>query len=149
MKTSKQIEPTRLLTAQDILPLSQQDLFAGFNRRIFGESQADTPSQYWPGWMLANEMVERGEIYATHVFKCSCGAYPVIYGGAFCCNACGHARVDEPWWVIRITRDGSAFMCNGLGFVNLQESGNYAFGDTAQEAREAYERIMRSAPKAK
>lgn len=42
---------------------------------------------------------------------------------------------------ITITQDGGSWRCAGPGFVNLQESINYAFGDTPDAALSEYRRL--------
>lgn len=41
---------------------------------------------------------------------------------------------------IKVMKDGDFFCCIGEGFVNLQESDNYAFGDTFEDAISNYKR---------
>jgi hypothetical protein len=41
---------------------------------------------------------------------------------------------------VKVIKDGNSFCCVGEGFVNLQESDNYAFGDTFDEAIENYKK---------
>lgn len=50
--------------------------------------------------------------------------------------------VDKEWWKIQVEKDGNEFCCHGLDFVNLQESSNYAFGKTFEEAISNYEKLM-------
>ncbi len=38
----------------------------------------------------------------------------------------------------KCTPDGNSWCCVGAGFVDLQESDNYAFGDTREEAIDAF-----------
>lgn len=54
--------------------------------------------------------------------------YDTSFGGGF--------------WRIRVFKDGAAWCCVGEGFKDLQESDNYAFGDTRDEAIAAYGKIM-------
>lgn len=42
--------------------------------------------------------------------------------------------------IIKVMKDGNSFCCVGEGFTNLQESNNYAFGDTFENAISNYER---------
>lgn len=37
-----------------------------------------------------------------------------------------------------VVQDGSAWCCYGPGFINLQESDNFAFGDTEEQAIQLY-----------
>jgi hypothetical protein len=46
------------------------------------------------------------------------------------------------WWKIQVEKDGNEFCCHGLDFINLQESSNYAFGKTFEEAISNYEKVM-------
>lgn len=41
---------------------------------------------------------------------------------------------------IKVMKDGCSFCCIGEGFDNLQESNNYAFGDTFEDAISNYQR---------
>lgn len=42
-------------------------------------------------------------------------------------------------WVVP---DGNAWCCYGENFINLQESNNYAFGDTREEAINEFYKVM-------
>ena len=43
-------------------------------------------------------------------------------------------------YILKVIPDGNAYCCVGEGFVNLQESDNYAFGDTFEEAIENFKK---------
>lgn len=88
-------------------------------------------------------MAKEDGIAFTHVFKCkSDSCFPFQYGGFFVCNSCGGKGVDKDWWKIKVEKDGNEFCCHGLDFTNLQESENYAFGDTFKEAIDNYGKLM-------
>lgn len=42
--------------------------------------------------------------------------------------------------IIKVMKDGCSFCCVGEGFENLQDSDNYAFGDTFEDAISNYQR---------
>ncbi|WP_042372679.1 hypothetical protein [Bacteroides neonati] len=42
--------------------------------------------------------------------------------------------------ILKVIPDGNTYCCVGEGFVNLQESDNYAFGDTFEEAIENFKK---------
>ena len=102
-------------TAQDYL--SDQlsgECRGGFNSRLQGISLIDTlfnvpAGAQWSdrhyGWHSADGMIKKGEIFS------------IKDNIEFKCQ-----------------QDGDAWCCVGEGFVNLQESNNYAFGDTWGEA---------------
>ena len=135
-------------TAQDYMS-GGGEAFAGFNRKIFGETYADAfqharGEQYrhlYFGWTLADDMIHAGKIYSVHNFHNShsnCHGQAFLYGGFWVCNSCGGKGVDKPWWVIKVMKDGDQWCCVGEDFENLQESGNYAFGSTFDEAIKNY-----------
>ena len=137
-------------TAQDYMNANASgEAMSGFNRRIYGESYADTfrHAQFcdfrdlYSGWVLADNMVRDGKIYSVHNFHNShgeCSGHAFIYGGEWVCNTCGHSNLRRPWWIIKVYRDGDLWCCVGEGFENLQESSNYAFGATREEAIKNY-----------
>jgi len=137
-------------TAQDYIGTTNSAAFSGFNSRIYGHSYNDT-FQYphersdgarHAGWELAESMIKSGKIYSIHNFHQSHGgcrhgfAFP--YGGTWVCNTCNNSHLDRPWWVIKVIKDGNQWCCIGEDFENLQESGNYAFGETRELAIENY-----------
>lgn len=139
----------KLLYAQDLLKNAGSSVSSGFNMKITGHTISDLNDHYdrsnkFAGFMKAEQMIDNGEIYYTHRFKCNCGAFPFQYGGFWVCNDCGGNRCERDWWVIRVQKDGNAWCCIGLGFEDLQSSDNYAFGDTRQESIDEYEKLMRA-----
>ena len=89
------------------------------------------------------KMAKENGIAFTKVFKCrESNCHPFQYGGFFVCNDCGNKGVDKEWWKIQVEKDGNEFCCHGLDFVNLQESENYAFGKTFDEAISNYGTAM-------
>ena len=138
-----------LLTAQDLLkPYTPGDVAGGFNARIFGDSYDEACS--YPndrgragGWWLADRLIRAGKCFFVQRFPHpSCAGYPFPYGGTWVCNDCGRSNLKQPWWTITVVKDGNAFCCYGLDFVNLQESNNYAFGDTFQAAIDEYGKLF-------
>lgn len=139
----------KLKYAQDLIKTANSSIDCGFNMFIHGKPSplyTDGYNDFYArsqGWSYAKEMAKKGEIAFTHRFKCRCGGYPISYGGFWCCNSCGGKDVDMEWWNIKVEKDGDSFCCHGLDFVNLQESNNYAFGLSFEEAISNYETEMR------
>lgn len=137
----------KLKTAQEYIKTTNPSVDAGFNMFVYGESTPlyneyhDHHARYH-GYAFAIEMAKKGKIAFTHKFNCKCGGYPFLYGGYWVCNSCGKKNVDEDWWKIKVEKDGNAYCCHGLDFINLQESNNYAFGDTYKEAIDNYGKLM-------
>lgn len=140
-------------TAQDYMKGNGGETFAGFNRRIYGETYADAfrhaqgeqYRQLYFGWTLADGMIKAGKIYSIHNFHNShggCNGHAFLYGGTWVCNTCGCSGVNKPWWVIKVQKDGDQWCCVGEDFENLQESRNYAFGPTYEEAVNNYGNVM-------
>lgn len=141
--------------AQDILKNSAGSIGAGFNRRIAGQSFADA-FQYdnerqnrdmVAGFYKADDLIEAGEIFYVHNFhqlECPKG-HAFLFCSTYVCNTCNRDHLDKEWWKIKVMKDGSAWCCVGNGFVNLQESDNYAFGDTREQAIQAYGELMMKA----
>lgn len=138
-------------TAQDYIQGGGYAL-GGFNRRIFGYTYLEAfkyeneqqNGELHAGWDLADSMIEQGKIYFVHNFhrlECPNG-HAFHYGGSWVCNTCNNSGVDRDWWKIKVAKDGNAWCCVGEGFENLQESDNYAFGDTRDEAILAYGYLM-------
>lgn len=145
----------RFAYAQDILKNSAGSVGAGFNRRIQGQSYADAfqfdserqDRDMVAGFYKAEELIEAGQIFYVHNFhdmECPSG-HAFLYGGTYVCNTCQRAHLDKEWWKIKVQKDGSAWCCIGNGFVNLQESDNFAFGDTREQAIQAYGELMLAA----
>jgi hypothetical protein len=130
------------------------DAPAGFNSKVLG----DTYSQVfaWPharfsggmnsGWNLAEKLIAEGKIYYWHNFHflSGCKGHAFTYGGTWACNTCNCDGFQKPWWIVRVEQDGDAWICRGEGFINLQESDNYAFGATRDEAIKNYGELMLS-----
>ena len=137
----------KLLTAQDLLTESSRNCWGGFNTFIDGGKEPrhtdygdrrEYNAQY-QGYQFARKMAEKDGICFTHPFKCgSDRCHPFMYGGFFVCNGCNNSGVDKDWWKIQVEKDGNEFCCHGLDFVNLQESNNYAFGNTFSKSIENY-----------
>ena len=142
-------------TAQYILkqPASSSAM-AGFNRRIYGNSYAEAfhylherqDSAMCAGWELADKMIAEGRLFYQENFHrkpwASEGCFGIWYGVGICCNGCGGAGLEREWWKIKVYQDGNAWCCLGTGFEDLQESDNYAFGDTREQAIENYGKLM-------
>jgi len=133
--------------AQDFFDDYEPSWGAGFNMRVLGDAPP-IASEHWDfaqrhhGWNRADRMAREGKIYAVHVFPHDCSGHAFQYGGYWVCNTCGRKGVDKDWWQIKCSKDGDAWCCVGPGFENLQESDNYAFGDTYDAAIEAYGKLM-------
>lgn len=135
----------KIKTAQDVLVNPGGYYSAGFNQRIFGlECPEITPSYgsspQYHGWNHAEQMVQAGLLFYVHNFhmvECKTG-YAFPYGSTWVCNTCQKEQLDRPWWSIRVQKDGNEWFCTGLDFVDLQESQNFAFGQTREAAIEAY-----------
>lgn len=136
-----------LKTAQECIKTNNPSVSAGFNMFIYGDS-SPLPHKYHDyspraqGYEHAKEMAKDGMIAFTHKFKCKCGGFPFLYGGFWVCNSCGGKDVDKEWWKIKVEKDGDQYCCHGLDFINLQESDNYAFGDTFDDSIENYGKLM-------
>ena len=121
------------------------DFAGGFNSRIQGQdrlTQYDKGKRYL-GWARADEMIKDGEVFFVTPFPHGhCKEQAFLYGGHWVCNECGNQGVNKPWWAIRVFKDGGSWCCVGEGFTNLQESDNYAFGDTRKAAIDAYGDLM-------
>ena len=138
-----------LKTAQELIKTNNTSVIAGFNMFIqgyppitFGDGYHDAYDRI-QGYEFAQKMAKEDGIAFTKVFKCRperCN--PFMYGGFFVCNNCGSKGVDKEWWKIKVEKDGNEFCCHGLDFINLQESSNYAFGKTFEEAISNYEKAM-------
>jgi hypothetical protein len=141
----------KLKYAQELIKGSSS-VMAGFNTFITGEQEPKAheygdKSEWYSrlqGFQYAEEMAKENGIAFTKPFKCgkSSSCFPFQYGGFFVCNSCGAKEVNKEWWKIKVEKDGNAFCCHGLDFINLQQSYNYAFGDTFQEAINNYGLLM-------
>ena len=141
----------KLKYAQDLIKGSTS-VMGGFNTFISGgqepkEHEYGDKSEWYArlqGYQYAEQMAKDDGIAFTKPFKCggSENCYPFEYGGFFVCNSCGNKSVDKEWWKIKVEKDGNAYCCHGLDFINLQESDNVAFGDTFEEAIDNYGKLM-------
>jgi len=138
----------KLKFAQELIKASPS-VMAGFNMFIYGHPPITFSDGFHDageriqGYEFAQKMAKEDGIAFTHVFKCeSYNCYPFQYGGFFVCNSCGGKGVDKEWWKIKVEKDGNAFCCHALDFVNLQESNKYAFGNTFEEAIKNYGSIV-------
>jgi hypothetical protein len=141
-------------TAQDVLTGNGGSAWVGFNRRVYGDSYADafqyqherSDGAMQAGWSLADKMIREGRLFYFHNFHfpphAAKGCCAFQYGGTWVCNGCNRDHLDREWWKIKVMKDGNAWCCVGTGFKNLQESDNYAFGDTREQAIENYGRQM-------
>lgn len=135
----------------EVLKYPSGSACAGFNRRISGDGYAEAfqyeaerqDREMYGGWALADRMINEGKLFYIHPFHhLECRGYAFKYGGSWVCNTCNRSGVDRDWWKIKVMQDGNAWCCVGLEFENLQESENYAFGNTREEAIENYGKLM-------
>lgn len=137
----------KLKWARDLIKTRDSSVSCGFNMFIMGDRSPnfqDYPNDAFErlqGYKKANEMANDGKIYYTHRFKCSCGGDPFYFGGFIVCNSCGGKGVNKDWWIIKVEKDGNGYCCHGLNFEDIQDSSNYAFGKTRQEAIDNYEKL--------
>jgi hypothetical protein len=137
----------KLKYAQDLIKSKNGSINGGFNMFIYGHERPK-PNDYYDygeriqGFDFAEKMAKENGIAFTHNFGCNCGGHAFQYGGFFVCNSCGGKGVDKDWWKIKVKKDGNAYCCHGLDFVNLQESNNVAFGDIFEDAIENYGKLM-------
>lgn len=139
-------------SAQDYFKNAGGEFNAGFNSRLHGYTYQERfgypckpSSDEISGWRSAEEMIDEGKAFFVHNFHhthSECKGHAFLYGGFWVCNICGGKDVDRPWWIIKVQRDGDAYCCIGEGFINLQESNNFAFGDTWNEAVNNYGDLM-------
>ncbi len=143
----------KLKYAQDLIKTSSANVRSGFNQFVNGTGYPQRgyygdKNQWWEecqGYDYAQKMAILNGISFTKVFKCENDnnhCHPFSYGGNFVCNSCGRNNLKKEWWEIKVEKDGSSYCCHGLDFVNLQESNNYAFGDTFEESINNYEKLM-------
>jgi len=141
----------KLKYAQDLIKTNDTNIICGFNMFIGGQHYP-TRNEYKSGdeWFgrtigfdYAKKMAKENGIAFTQLFKCrENNCHPFYYGGFIVCNDCGGKGVDKDWWKIKVEKDGNQFCCHGLDFINLQESENYAFGETFELAISNYEKVM-------
>ncbi len=137
----------KLKIAQECIKTSNPSVSYGFNMFVFGFDPPLHNEYYdhyprYQGYVFAREMAKKGEIAFTHKFRCNCGGYPFQYGGFWVCNDCGGKGVNKDWWKIKVEKDGNEYCCYGLDFLDLQESENYAFGYTFEDAIKNYGELM-------
>jgi hypothetical protein len=148
----------KLMTAQDLLKYPGGPAAGAFNSRGFGHTYNEVfgyPSRPTPestsGFYLAEKMIGEGRIFSIQRFRhkfgndvCRGQAFP--YGGDWVCNKCGQSGLERYWWQIKVYKDGNAWCCVGIDFVDLQASDNFAFGDTRDEAIKNYETLKLGKP---
>ena len=110
-------------SAQDFLKeTASGEARGGFNARLQGETfhqcmEGMPTGSRWGqrnnGWEIADKMIREGKIFSE-------------------------IKTDNGRVEFKCTPDGNAWCCVGAGFKNLQESDNYAFGDTRDEAINAF-----------
>lgn len=117
---------------------------------VFRYDNEKTDNDMHVGWDLAGKLIELGDIFYVHNFhkiqhECSGTAYimPDLFPSHWYCNKCEIHADDKEWWKIRVFMDGNEWCCIGTGFESLQESNNYAFGETREEAINNYGMLMR------
>ena len=143
-------QASRLMYAYEIFKPSSLDgnFGGGFNSRVQGvEFCSATDGAYkaerMQGWWKANEMIRDGKIYFVHPFRHGqCKYTGFVYGGTWACNGCNRDGFQKPWWSVRIMKDGDAWVVMGEGFEDLQISANYAYGNTREDALNAYAALM-------
>lgn len=115
-------------------------MIGGFHYRLYGGDRHnfDASSNSRKMFDLADKLIGEGKIFYVNNFKCKCGSYRYQYGGGWACDYCQNCINTPPWWKIKVQKDGNMYICIGNGFKNLQESDNYAFGETEQIARDNY-----------
>ena len=141
----------KLKHAQELIK-ANTSVMCGFNTFIDGDNEPKNneygdKSEWYArlqGYKYAEKMAKENGIAFTYRFKCekSSDCYPFKYGGFFVCNSCGNKNVDKDWWKIKVEKDGNEYCCHGLDFINLQESENFAFGKTFEEAINNYGELM-------
>jgi len=132
---------------ETIFDYTTPEMLCGMSIRINGGDYADLrkysdASSLFQHFDFADRMIKEGRIFYTHVFKCKCGHYRFQYGSAWACNECGNHISTPQWWNIKIQKDGNQYCVVGDGFLNLQESDNYAFGETKDIVLENYRQLF-------
>jgi hypothetical protein len=119
---------------------------AGLSIRINGGTYSDLIDHSdWregkhAGFAEGERLIKEGKIFFVYPFECEREGCPTRfqYGGYWACNNC-NTHINTPdWWKIKVMKDGDQFCCIGIGFINLQESQNYAFGKSFQDAINNY-----------
>lgn len=145
----------KLQHGDEVIRNGSGSALAGFNRRVQGQSYADAfqypherqDREMYGGWTLADSMITQGRIYSVHNFHYShsgCTGHAFEYGATWVCNTCNRSQLNRDWWKIKVYRDGAAWCCVGEDFENLQESENFAFGATRDEAIKNYGDLMQA-----
>lgn len=146
----KETKPMRQLKhSRELIKVNSSSVHAGFDMFINGHPPITFGDGYYDayermqGYDYAKKMAKENGIAFIFPFKCrENNCHPFQYGGFFVCNHCGMESVDKEWWKIQVEKDGNEYCCHGLDFVNLQESKNYAFGKTFDEAINNYGKLM-------
>ena len=141
----------KLKLAQDLIKTNNGSVGCGFDMFIHGHrcptfadyGDIDEAYSRIQGFHFAEKMAVTDGIAFTYNFGCDCGGVAFQYGGFFVCNSCGGKGVDKEWWKIKVVKDGNQFCCHGLDFINLQDSNNYAFGKSFDEAIDSYGLLMK------
>lgn len=118
----------------------------GFEIRINGgdysELTSDSDWRYGKneGFEAAEKLIKAGKIFFVYPFECDADGCKgrFQYGTGWACNSCDTCISTPDWWKIKVMKDGNKFVCIGDGFINLQESDNYAFGNSFQDAINQY-----------
>lgn len=144
------------LEMADSLMRGSGNALGGFNSRVLGDSPDQaygypnhpaTVGERSSGYWLADGMIKAGKIYyVQHFPHKNCDGHAFTYGGGWVCNKCGQSNIAKSWWKIKVFKDGNAWCCVGEGFEDLQESDNFAFGDTREEAIKNYGELMEAKP---
>lgn len=148
MKTIKGKNYDEFKSAQDILyehfDIVTSSMIGGLNWRLEGynEHDFDWKQNDYASYRLCDDMIKAGLIFYVEPFKCKCGSHRYTYGGGWACDDCFNCVSTPDWWKVKIQQDGNAFICKGNGFVDLQESGNFAYGSTKEEAKENYRMLF-------
>jgi len=144
---------TEFKSAQSILEDIYGDnvtgfMIGGFNHFLEGyhQSDFDIRTQSVATRDLAIKLINDGSIFYVEPFKCKCGSSRYTYGGKWACDDCYNAITTPDWWRVMVEADGNMFICKGNGFVNLQESNNYAYGSTRKEAKDNYRLLFTLTP---
>lgn len=139
----------QLKYSRELIKVNNSSVHAGFDMFINGHREITFADGYYDayeriqGYSYAKKMAKEDGIAFIHPFKCrENNCFPFQYGGFFVCNHCGMKDVDKDWWKIKVEKDGNEYCCHGLDFINLQESNNYAFGKTFDQAVENYGKLM-------
>lgn len=142
-----------LPTMQDITPKASGMFMCGGNRAIHGltETQAFRyPNEYQNGEMVsgysyARDLISKGKIFSIlnmHHLSGKCDGFAFPYGHGWHCGKCNNNFTHDDWWIVKVMKDGNCWFIHGFDFVNLQDSSNYAFGETKDEAISNYANLF-------